>query len=72
MLYCQLSLHFWHCLARQLPSEQFSSSVTKTKLEAFLFCSEMNSAGYSMTEESIRLWKKYYSLRYMLNGDIQS
>ena len=48
-----------------------SSSVTQTKLDGILFCSEGNSAEYSQIEEPIRLRKKHYPpARFMLNTNI--
>ena len=39
-------------------------AVNTTKLDAILFCSEVNSAGYSEIEEPIRLRKKHnFNLR---------
>ena len=39
----------------------FFSPVTESKLNAILFCSEVNSTGYSEIEEPISLRKKHYS-----------
>ena len=59
----------WH--GSLVYSKQFPSSVTETKLIAILFCLEMNSAGYPLVDEPIRLRKNHYPpARYMLILDI--
>ena len=71
ILSCRITLLFWHCLARRLRLLKKSSSIAQTKRDVILICPEVNSAGYSEIEESIRLRRKRYSsARYMLNKSI--
>ena len=74
ILYCQISLLFWYCLAWQLRlSKTIFFFRNRKKRDSILFYLEVNSTGYSKIEEPIRLRKKtlFTCARPMLKQNIR-